>query len=44
MDKKGRGEKSEIMDTLIVYKWPEDIFPDFTTDPASLHTTYEELK
>jgi hypothetical protein len=22
------------MDILIVYKWPEDIFPDFTVDPA----------
>ena len=44
MDKKRNGEKSELMDTLIVYKWPEDIFPDFPVDPASLATTYQELK
>ncbi|HND15116.1 MAG TPA: respiratory nitrate reductase subunit beta, partial [Pseudomonadales bacterium] len=35
-EKKARGEASELMDTLIVYKWPEDIFPDFTVDPAEL--------
>jgi DMSO reductase family type II enzyme iron-sulfur subunit len=34
--KKQRGEKSELMDTLIVYSWPKDIFPDFTQDPALL--------
>lgn len=35
-EKKARGEASELMDTLIVYKWPEDIFPDFVQDPAEL--------
>jgi ethylbenzene hydroxylase subunit beta/complex iron-sulfur molybdoenzyme family reductase subunit beta len=35
-EKKARGEASELMDTLIVYNWPEDIFPDFTVDPAEL--------
>ena len=34
--KKKRGEKSELLDTLIVYSWPGDIFPDFTQDPAEL--------
>ena len=34
--KRQRGEPSELMDTLIVYKWPNDIFPDFTNDPATL--------
>lgn len=34
--KKARGEESELMDILIVYRWPEDIFPDFTKDPATL--------
>ena len=36
MGKKRRGEKSELLDTLIVYSWPKDIFPDFTQDPALL--------
>ncbi|AYH43517.1 respiratory nitrate reductase subunit beta [Azoarcus sp. DN11] len=36
-EKKRRGEASELMDTLIVYKWPEDIFPDFTNDPIVLN-------
>jgi ethylbenzene hydroxylase subunit beta/complex iron-sulfur molybdoenzyme family reductase subunit beta len=36
MDKRRRGEDSEIMRTLIVYKWPEDIFPDFANEPADL--------
>ena len=35
-EKKAKGEASELMDTLIVYKWPEDIFPDFVQDPAEL--------
>ncbi len=35
-EKKARGEPSELMDALIVYKWPDDIFPDFTQDPAEL--------
>lgn len=34
--KKKRGEKSELLDTLIVYSWPKDIFPDFPQDPAQL--------
>lgn len=36
MEKKRNGEESELMDTLIVYNWPEDIFPDFTVDPATI--------
>ena len=36
MTKRKKGEKSELIDTLIVYKWPNDIFPDFTRDPATL--------
>jgi ethylbenzene hydroxylase subunit beta/complex iron-sulfur molybdoenzyme family reductase subunit beta len=34
--KKKRGEASELLDTLIVYSWPRDIFPDFAQDPAEL--------
>jgi len=34
--KKQRGQRSELMDTLIVYSWPKDIFPDLTQDPANL--------
>ena len=30
------GQPSELMDLLIVYKWPTDIFPDFARDPAEL--------
>jgi ethylbenzene hydroxylase subunit beta/complex iron-sulfur molybdoenzyme family reductase subunit beta len=36
-EKKSKGEASELMDTLIVYKWPEQIFPDFTKDPITLN-------
>jgi steroid C-25 hydroxylase beta subunit len=36
MAKAKRGEKSELIDTLIVYRWPNQIFPDFTKDPATL--------
>lgn len=36
-DKKRRGESSELMDTLIVYKWPDDIFPDLKVDPITLN-------
>jgi DMSO reductase family type II enzyme iron-sulfur subunit len=36
MAKRQRGEKSALMDTLIVYRWPQDIFPDFPNDPATL--------
>ncbi|MEZ5533716.1 MAG: 4Fe-4S dicluster domain-containing protein [Steroidobacteraceae bacterium] len=35
--KRSRGEPSELMDILIGYKWPDDLFPDFTKDPATLH-------
>ncbi len=41
MDKRRRGEESEIMRTLIVYKWPEDIFPDFGVEPADLASVKE---
>ncbi len=34
--KKAKGQPSELMDLLIVYKWPTDIFPDFARDPAEL--------
>jgi nitrate reductase beta subunit len=34
--KKQRGKNSELLDTLIVYSWPKDIFPDFIQDPADL--------
>jgi ethylbenzene hydroxylase subunit beta/complex iron-sulfur molybdoenzyme family reductase subunit beta len=34
--KKRNGEESELMDSLIVYKWPDDIFPDFVADPAKM--------
>ena len=34
--KKNQGQPSELMDLLIVYKWPNDIFPDFVRDPAEL--------
>jgi nitrate reductase beta subunit len=36
MAKAKAGEKSELLDTLIVYSWPKDIFPDLTKDPATL--------
>ncbi len=36
IQKRRRGEKSELLDTLIVYRWPEDIFPDFTGNPSLL--------
>ena len=39
MAKRKRGEKSELMDILIVYRWPNDIFPDLTHDPATLKWT-----
>ncbi len=32
------GGRSEILDTLIVYQWPEQIFPDFQQNPAKLPT------
>lgn len=34
--KKARGEPSELMDILIVYRWPDHVFPDLTKDPATL--------
>ncbi|TWO82326.1 respiratory nitrate reductase subunit beta [Denitratisoma oestradiolicum] len=36
MEKKRAGEKSELLDTLIVYEWPKDIFPDFIKSPADV--------
>jgi len=36
MAKRRAGEKSELLDTLIVYSWPKDIFPQLTNDPAEL--------
>ncbi len=36
MGKRRRGERSELLETLIVYRWPEQIFPDFQRDPATL--------
>ncbi len=36
------GGTSEILDTLIVYRWP-DLFGPFTTDPASLDRTPEKV-
>jgi ethylbenzene hydroxylase subunit beta/complex iron-sulfur molybdoenzyme family reductase subunit beta len=36
IQKRRRGEKSELLDTLIVYSWPEDVFPDFAGNPSVL--------
>jgi steroid C-25 hydroxylase beta subunit len=36
MEKRRRGEPSEILEALIVYRWPDHIFPDFPRDPATL--------
>ncbi len=36
------GGTSEILDTLIVYRWPE-LFGPFTTDPAQLERTPEKV-
>jgi len=36
IEKRRQGAKSELLDTLIVYSWPEDVFPDFTEDPSLL--------
>jgi len=36
MEKTRAGQRSELMDTLIVYRWPRDIFPSFQQDPAKL--------
>jgi DMSO reductase family type II enzyme iron-sulfur subunit len=36
MAKRRAGEESELVRTLIVYKWPEDIFSSFTQEPANL--------
>jgi ethylbenzene hydroxylase subunit beta/complex iron-sulfur molybdoenzyme family reductase subunit beta len=35
MEKKRRGESSELIDTLIVYRW-QDLFGSFTADPAEI--------
>ena len=42
MAKTRAGEKSELLDTLIVYRWPNNIFPDFTKDPATLAWSHPE--
>ena len=34
--RKRAGTKSELLDTLIVYEWPRDIFPDFARSPADV--------
>lgn len=39
MAKTGKGEKSELMDLLIAYRWPDDIFPDLAKDPITLRWT-----
>ena len=36
MEKKRSKEPSELLDLLIAYKWPEDIFPDFPASPADV--------
>ncbi len=36
MEKKQKGEKSELLESLIVYSWPRDIFPEFAVDPVTL--------
>ncbi len=36
MVKRRAGERSEILETLIVYKWPQDIFPSFPNDPSDV--------
>jgi ethylbenzene hydroxylase subunit beta/complex iron-sulfur molybdoenzyme family reductase subunit beta len=36
MARRRRGERSELLETLIVYQWPRDIFPDFAEDPARI--------
>lgn len=36
IQKRRRGERSELLDTLIVYSWPDDVFPDFAGDPSLL--------
>jgi len=36
IEKRRRGERSELLETLIVYRWPDQIFPDFQRDPATL--------
>jgi DMSO reductase family type II enzyme iron-sulfur subunit len=35
MEKKRRGESSELIDTLIAYRW-QDLFGPFTADPAEI--------
>jgi ethylbenzene hydroxylase subunit beta/complex iron-sulfur molybdoenzyme family reductase subunit beta len=34
--KRARGEASELMDLLIVYRWPDGVFPALAKDPATL--------
>ena len=39
MEKRRHGGKSELVDLLVVYRWPNDIFPDLAKDPATLRWT-----
>ena len=34
--KRARGEPSALMDLLIVYRWPDGVFPELRNDPAAL--------
>lgn len=36
MEKAQKGMRSELMDLLIVYRWPEDIFRPFTKNPSTM--------
>lgn len=35
-DKKSRRMHSDLVDTLMVCKWPDHIFPDFPVDPVTV--------
>ncbi|MBI2060964.1 MAG: 4Fe-4S dicluster domain-containing protein [Nitrospirae bacterium] len=35
MDRRRKGEKSELMDILIGWRWPDDFFKPFTNDPVT---------
>ncbi len=39
MAKSRNGQESELMRTLIGYRWPNDFFPDFSKDPMTLQWT-----
>ena len=36
MELRRAGGRSELLDTLVVYRWPEGIFPDFPKGPADV--------